>query len=40
VVAIVIGLVVPELAIFLYFAVAIFLFVPFRTVVRAIFGRG
>ena len=38
--ALVIGLVVPELAIFLYFAVAVFLFVPFRTVVRAIFGRG
>jgi uncharacterized membrane protein len=38
--AIVIGLVVPELAIFLYFAVAVFLFVPFRTVARAISGRG
>jgi uncharacterized membrane protein len=33
---IVIGLFVPEVAIFLYFAVAVFLFVPFRTVVRAI----
>ena len=40
VLAIVIGLVVPELAIFLYFAVAVFLFVPFRTVARAISGRG
>jgi uncharacterized membrane protein len=36
--AIVIGLLVPELAIFLYFAVAVFLFVPFRTVARAITG--
>jgi uncharacterized membrane protein len=38
--AIVIGLVVPEFAIILYFVVAVFLFVPFRTVVRAISGRG
>jgi uncharacterized membrane protein len=38
--AIVIGLVVPEFAIILYFAVAVFLFVPFRTVVREISGRG
>jgi len=37
--AIVIGLVVPEFAIILYFAVAVFLFVPFRTVGRAISGR-
>jgi uncharacterized membrane protein len=40
VLAIVIGLVVPEFAILLYFAVAVFLFVPFRTVARAIFRRG
>jgi uncharacterized membrane protein len=39
-VAIVIGLVVPEFAIILYLAVAVFLFVPFRTVARAISGRG
>jgi len=38
--AIVIGLVVPEFAIILYFVVAVFLFVPFRAVVRAISGRG
>ena len=38
--AIVIGLVVPEFAIILYFAVAVFLFVPFRTVAQAISGRG
>ena len=38
--AIVIGLVVPEFAIILYFAVAVFLFVPFRTVAREISGRG
>ena len=37
--AIVIGLVAPELAIILYFVVAVFLFVPFRTVARAITGR-
>jgi uncharacterized membrane protein len=37
--AIVIGLVFPEFAILLYFAVAVFLFVPFHTVVRAITGR-
>jgi uncharacterized membrane protein len=37
--AIVIGLVVPEFAIILYFAVAVFLFVPFRTVARTISGR-
>ena len=37
--AIVIGLVVPEFAIILYFGVAVFLFVPFRTVARAISGR-
>jgi uncharacterized membrane protein len=37
--AIVIGFVVPEFAIILYLAVAVFLFVPFRTVVRAISGR-
>jgi hypothetical protein len=40
VLAIVIGLVVPEFAILLYFAVAVFLFVPFRTVARAISRRG
>jgi uncharacterized membrane protein len=39
VLAIVIGLVVPEFAIVLYFAVAVFLFVPFRTVARAVSGR-
>jgi uncharacterized membrane protein len=39
VLAILIGLVVPEFAIVLYFAVAVFLFVPFRTVARAISGR-
>ena len=38
--AIVIGLVTPEFAIILYFGVAVFLFVPFRTVARAISGRG
>jgi uncharacterized membrane protein len=38
--AIVIGLVFPEFAIILYFAVAVFLFVPLRTVARAILGRG
>jgi hypothetical protein len=38
--AIVIGLVFPEFAILLYFAVAVFLFVPFRTVARAVSGRG
>jgi uncharacterized membrane protein len=37
--AIVIGLVVPEIAIILYFAVAVFLFVPFRTVARELTGR-
>ena len=36
--AIVIGLVIPEFAIILYFAVAVFLFVPFRTVAREISG--
>jgi uncharacterized membrane protein len=39
VLAILIGLVVPEFAIVLYFAVAVFLFVPFRTVARAVSGR-
>ena len=34
-----IGLFLPELAIFLFFAVAVFLFVPFRTVARAISGK-
>jgi uncharacterized membrane protein len=38
-VAILIGLVFPEFAIFLFFAVAVFLFVPFRTVAREISGR-
>jgi hypothetical protein len=38
VLTILVGLFVPKLAIFLYFAVAVFLFVPFRTVARAIFG--
>ena len=38
--AIVIGLVTPEFAVILYFGVAVFLFVPFRTVARAISGRG
>jgi uncharacterized membrane protein len=36
---IVIGLFVPKLAIFLFFAVAVFLAVPFRTVAREIFGK-
>ena len=36
--AIVVGVVVPEFAIILYFAVAVFLFVPFRTVAREISG--
>lgn len=35
---ILVGLFIPKLAIFLYFAVAVFLFVPFRTVAREIFG--
>jgi uncharacterized membrane protein len=35
---IVIGLFIPKLAIFLFFAIAVFLFVPFRTVAREIFG--
>ncbi len=38
VLTIVIGLFLPKLAIFLFFAIAVFLFVPFRTVVREIFG--
>ena len=36
---ILIGLFIPELAIFLYFAIAVYLFVPFRTVAREIFGE-
>jgi len=39
-VAIVMGFLAPEFAILVYLAVAVFLFVPFRTVVRAISGRG
>ena len=39
VLAIVIGLLIPEVAIFLYLAVAVFLLVPLRSVVRAISGR-
>jgi uncharacterized membrane protein len=39
VLTILIGLALPELAIFLFFAVAVFLFVPFRTVGRALFGH-
>ena len=35
---ILIGLFIPKLAIFLYFAIAVFLFVPFHTVSREIFG--
>ena len=35
---ILVGLFIPKLAIFLYFAVAVFLFVPFHTVAREIFG--
>ena len=35
---ILVGLLVPTVAIFLYFAVAVYLFVPFRTVSQAIFG--
>ena len=35
---ILIGLFLPKLAIVLFFAVAVFLFVPFRTVAREIFG--
>jgi uncharacterized membrane protein len=38
VLTILIGLFTPKLAIFLYFAIAIFLFVPFRTVFKEIFG--
>ena len=34
-----IGLILPELAIFLFFGIALFLFVPLRTVLRAIFGE-
>jgi uncharacterized membrane protein len=40
VLAIVIGLLIPKVAIFLYLAVAVFLLVPLRSVVRAISGRG
>lgn len=39
VLTILIGLFIPKLAIFLYFAVAVFLFVPFGTVTREIFGN-
>jgi len=35
---ILIGLFIPKLAIFLYFAIAVFLFVPFHTVAQEIFG--
>ena len=38
VVIILFGLLLPKPAIFLYFAVALFLIVPFRTVARAISG--
>ena len=38
VLTILIGLFVPRVAIVLYFAIAVFLFVPFRTVTREIFG--
>ena len=37
---ILIGLFLPELAIVLFFAVAVFLFIPFRTVAAGIFGAG
>ena len=40
VLAIVIGLLIPKVAIFLYLAVAVFLLVPLRSVVRAISERG
>jgi uncharacterized membrane protein len=38
VLTILVGLFIPKLAIFLYFAIAVFLFVPFRTVFREIRG--
>jgi len=40
VVTIVLGLFVPVVAIMLYFAIAVYMVVPFRTVVRELFGRG
>ncbi len=39
VLTILIGLFVPKVAILLYFGIAIFLFVPFRTAARVISGR-
>jgi hypothetical protein len=39
-VTILIGLLLPIVAIVLYFALAVFLVVPFKTVVREVLGRG
>jgi hypothetical protein len=39
-VAILVGLALPELAVALYFALAVYLVVPFREVRQLLFGRG